>query len=67
MFGEPVISINIKPGGATKIEVENAPDSSCLLLTKTLEEAMGKVTKRELKAEGLKDATVGAGTVKVGQ
>ncbi len=67
---DPVIKINFKPNGRggtiTKIEVENAPDNSCLRLTKSLQEALGKVQKQTLKPEGLKDATVGAGTVKVG-
>lgn len=71
-YGEdPIIKVNLKPNGKggidTKIEVEKAPDNSCLHATKSLQEALGKVVKTDLKPEGLKVAPVGAGTVKVGK
>jgi hypothetical protein len=68
MFGDPVVEVTVSPDGKnTKIEVKNVPDASCLKMTESLEEALGVVTKRVKKAEGVKEAKVGAGAVKVGQ
>jgi hypothetical protein len=47
-----VIEVRIK-GGSTQVEPkEGFPDNSCLKDTHRLEEILGKVTARELKAEG---------------
>lgn len=48
------ILVTIKPDGDTKIEVEDAVGDECLKATKSIEEALGKVSKREHKDTGTK-------------
>jgi hypothetical protein len=46
------IKVTCKPGGSTKIEVSGFQGKSCLQATRSLEEALGKVSKRDMKPEG---------------
>ncbi len=45
------ILIDVSPTGDVKIEGKGIAGSDCTALTKELEEALGTVTKRELKPE----------------
>jgi hypothetical protein len=46
------IKVTCKPGGSTKVEVVSGfSGPACLRETKSLEEALGKVDKREMKPD----------------
>jgi hypothetical protein len=45
------IKVTCKPGGSTKIEVSGFSGPACLRETQSLEEALGKVDKREMKPD----------------
>lgn len=55
-----------KDGQNVKVEVKGAEGKICTELTKAIEEAAGKVTKRVLKSEYHKEIEV-AQTVKLGK
>ena len=57
--------VEIDENGNTKLEAFGFPDGTCLRETKTLEDALGKVTTREKKPEALL-VTAGTGKVNVG-
>jgi hypothetical protein len=59
------IIVEIDPKGGSKIEAQGFTNASCLKETESLEEALGKVSDRKMKAEGLKPVTV-TDTAKVG-
>ena len=65
-FGEMVIQVDVDTKGISKIEVKGGDGDNCLKATKDLEEAMGKVTKRVMKPEGLKQSHAGQ-QVKLGK
>jgi hypothetical protein len=47
-----VIKVTCKPGGSTKVEVVSGlSGKDCLKETRSLEDALGKVNKREMKPE----------------
>lgn len=59
------IIVEIDKSGGSKIEAQGFTNAACLKETESLEEALGKVSDRKLKAEGLKPVTV-ADSAKVG-
>lgn len=63
---EVKIHVTVSPQGETKIEAIGFQNNACLKETKELEEALGKVEKRELKAEGRIPEQQAALTTKVG-
>jgi hypothetical protein len=65
MAGQRKIIVTANPDGSSKIEAQGFPDGSCLKETESLEQALGKVQGRELKAEAHK-AAVGQ-TLKITQ
>lgn len=52
------ITVEIDPSGSTKIDAQGFTGNSCLKETESLEEALGKVSDRHLKAEAMKPVTV---------
>jgi hypothetical protein len=63
---EVKIAVTVSPTGDTKIEAIGFKNDACLKETKSLEDALGKVEKRDLKAEGrIPEAQAGL-TTKIG-
>ena len=50
------LEIIITPKGEVKIQVIGSQGKECLLITKSLEEALGKVKERNFKTEYYQDA-----------
>lgn len=50
-YENPSIEVTVSKKGEVKFEVKGMQGAGCLKATKTLEEAMGKVSKRVAKAE----------------
>jgi hypothetical protein len=59
------IEVTIERGGKTTIDAKGFAGDACLKETATLEEALGKVSGRDMKPEATKKNTV-ADTTKVG-
>lgn len=55
MASEKMITVTVDKTGQAKIEAHGFADNTCLAATKSIEEALGKVDKRDLKPEGLKE------------
>jgi hypothetical protein len=56
---EQRIEVTIDKTGKSKLEAFGFEDNSCLAETKEFEDALGKVTKRELKAEAARQPQIG--------
>lgn len=54
MATEKMITIDFDSNGGSKIEAHGFDDNTCLKATKSIEEALGVVGKKDLKPEGLK-------------
>lgn len=54
MATEKMITIDFDPKGGSKIEAHGFDDNTCLKATKSIEEALGVVSKQSLKPEGMK-------------
>ena len=66
-YGEKTIEVTIdKKGKVTKLEAKGYEGKECLKATEPLEKALGKVTKRTLKPESVKEPSV-AEQLKVGR
>jgi hypothetical protein len=63
---EVKILVTVDKNGGTKIEAQGFKNNACLRETKDLEEALGKVEKRDLKVEGRIPETRAELTNKVG-
>lgn len=63
---EVKIHVTVSPEGETKIEAIGFKNAACLKETKELEEALGKIEKRDLKAEGRVPETTTGLSSKIG-
>lgn len=66
MATEKMITIDFRKDGTSKIEAHGFEDSSCLAATKSVEDVLGAVGKRNLKPEAsmepLNEAGLSVGT-----
>lgn len=65
-MNEVKIQVTVSPTGETKIEAIGFKNAACLKETKELEDALGRVEKRDLKSEArVPEASTGL-TAKIG-